>query len=288
MPADGVVSDSFAIRVFGAIRRYLLIRPDGTDPATLPTVVDLHGSGSWAEEHVAITDARAFAARGAIVAVPEAGIRFQMLAGWPTGWAWNVPGSPLPGETEPRATPDDVDFIRALTERLIDRHGADPRRIHLRGFSGGARLASHVMAWMTDRLTSVCCVAGVRFVEPAAGRLPPLLAIHGSLDAVNPRLGGSGPRWSEAVESAVSRWAAAHGCAPEPERREVCAGVREARYVDADGFAAVRLVDVADAEHSWPGTRHRDHVEQFGAPGSWDPALAHWDFVHEVERNDTR
>jgi polyhydroxybutyrate depolymerase len=258
MPPDGVVSDSFAIRVFGAIRRYLLIRPDGTDPATLPTVVDLHGSGSWPEEHVAITDARAFAARGAIVAVPEAGVRFQMLAGWPTGWAWNVPGS------------------------------VDPRRIHLRGFSGGARLASHVMAGMTDRLTSVCCVAGVRFVEPAAGRLPPLLAIHGSLDAVNPRLGGSGPRWSESVESAVSRWAAAHGCAPEPERREVCAGVREARYVDADGFAAVRLLDVANAEHSWPGTRHRDHVEQFGAPGSWDAALAHWDFVHEVERNDTR
>jgi polyhydroxybutyrate depolymerase len=288
MLAEGVISESFDIRVFGAVRRYLLIRPDGMDPATLPTVLDLHGSGSWPAEHAATTAARAFAALGAIVVIPQAGIRFRMLADWPAGWAWNVPGSPLPGETTPRDEPDDLGFIQALTDRLIDRHGVDPHRIHLRGFSGGARLASHLMARMTDQLASVCCVAGVRFVEPSAGWLPPLLAIHGWLDAVNPHAGGGGPRWSESVESVISQWAAAIGCGPTPRHRVVSGQIREARYVDAEGFAAVRLIAVADAEHSWPGTQHGDHIKQFGAPGSWDASQAHWHFVHEVERNDIR
>jgi polyhydroxybutyrate depolymerase len=288
MPTDGVVSEWFEIRALGTLRRYLVIRPGGTDPATLPTVVDLHGSGSGPDEHAAITAAREFAALGAFIAVPQAGIDFRMLADWPAGWAWNVPGSPLPGEDTPRDKPDDVAFMTALTNRLVERHGVDPDRIHVRGFSGGARLASHLMAVMTDRLTSVCCVAGVRFVKPSPGRVPPLLAIHGLLDTVNPFLGNVGPRWLESVESAVSQWAVASRCGPVRQDRVVSDRVREARYVDADGFAAVRLVAVADAEHAWPGTRHSAHIEQFGAPGSWAASQAHWDFVREVELNGRR
>jgi polyhydroxybutyrate depolymerase len=220
--------------------------------------------------------------------IPQAGIPFRMLADWPAGWAWNVPGSPLPGEMIPRDEPDDVAFIHALIARLVERHGVDPNRLHLRGFSGGARLASHLMARVTDQLASACCVAGVRFVEPSPGRLPPLLAIHGSLDAVNPYEGDGGARWFESVESVVAQWAHVFGCGPTPLRRAVSDQVREARYVDFAGFAAVRLITVADAEHSWPGTAHRDHVEQFGVSGSWDASQAHWEFVQDVELAGSR
>jgi pimeloyl-ACP methyl ester carboxylesterase len=68
--------------------------------------------------------------------------------------------------------------MAALTTRLVEQHGIDPRRIHLRGYSGGARLASHLTVAMADRLSSACCVGGIRFV-PSSGALPPLLAIHG-------------------------------------------------------------------------------------------------------------
>jgi polyhydroxybutyrate depolymerase len=283
MLTEGVTSEACEIRLHGSVRRYVVIRPGGLDPARIPTVIDLHGSGSWPEEHAAVTAARAFAAAGAVVVVPQAGIPFRMLADWPMGWAWNVPGSPLPGEAIPREQPDDIAFMGALTSRLTERHGVDPHRIHLRGYSGGARLASHVMAVMPQRLASVCCVAGVRFVAPPLAPLPPLLAIHGRLDAVNPYLGGSGPRWDASVESVIDRWAAVLGCEPAPRYRAASDQVREARYDDAEGFAGVRLIAVADAEHSWPGTRHVDHIQQFGAPGNWDASQAHWDFVREVE-----
>ena len=222
MQTEGVTSGAYEIEVLGSVRRYVVIRPRGIDPATVPTIIDLHGSGSWPKEHVAVTAGRAFAAVGAVVVVAQAGIPFRLLLGWPAGWAWNVPGSPLLGESVARDEPDDMAFIEALITRLIDQHGVDLRRIHVRGFSGGARLASHLMASMPNRLASACCVSGVRFVEPSPGQLPPLLAIHGGLDALNPYEGGSGPRWSESVESVVYQWAVASGCEPTPARKQHC------------------------------------------------------------------
>ena len=283
MHIDGVTSETYEIQVLGSARRYRVMRLRGVDSATVPTILDLHGSGSWPEEHLAVTAARSFAALGAVVVVPQANIPFQLLAEWPAGWAWNVPGSPLPGETIARDEPDDLAFIDALTTRVIDQHGVDPCRIHVRGFSGGARLASHPMAALTNRLASVCCIGGVRFVEPSSGELPPLLAIHGSLDALNPFSGGGGPRWSQSVETVVYQWAVVSGCRSTPEWRSVSDNVRETRYIDTTGFAAVRLITVADAAHSWPGTGHSDHIAQFGASGSFDASQAHWDYIHEVD-----
>ncbi|MGX9787494.1 alpha/beta hydrolase family esterase [Mycobacterium sp. MMS18-G62] len=279
---EGVTASAYEISVLGTNRRYRVIKPCGTEPATVPAIIDLHGSGLSPEEHVAVTDARSFAALGAFIVVPQAGIPFRLLAEWPEGWAWNVPDSPLPGESVARDEPNDIAFIEALTTRLIEDHGVDPRRIHLRGFSGGARLSSHLAVAMADRLASVCCVSGVRFV-PSSGGLPALLAIHGGLDFLNPYEGGSGPRWSESVESAVHHWAIAAGCAPTPQCRVISDEVRETRYVDTTGFAAVRLITIADAAHSWPGTSTSDHIAQFGAPGQFSASEAHWNFVHEVD-----
>lgn len=280
--ADGVISATYEIPTPGSVRRYLVLRPSGIDPATVPAIIDLHGSGSWPDEHVGVTAARSFAALGAVIIVPQAGIPFRLLADWPAGWAWNVPGSPLPGEVTAREEPDDVAFVSALASRLVDQHGIDPRRIHLRGFSGGARLASHLVSAVPDRLSSTCCVGGIRFV-PSSGRLPPLLAIHGALDSLNPYPGGVGPRWSESVEDVVRQWAVASGCASTPQYRMLSDEVREAVYLDAVGFPAVRLITVADAAHSWPGTSHRGHIAQFGTPGTFSASQAHWDFVHEVD-----
>jgi polyhydroxybutyrate depolymerase len=279
----GVIFEAYEFNVAGSDRRYEVFRLDGMAAGTIPVVIDLHGSGSWPREHAAITGAGELATRGAFVVVPRADIPFQFPPEWPAGWAWNVPGSPLPGEAAARDEPDDLAFVDALITRLVEQHGVDPHRIHLRGFSGGARLASHVMAAMPGRLASACCVAGIRFVQPITGKLPPLLAIHGFLDAINPYEGGIGPRWSDSVEAVVGQWAVAAGCESAPEH-VFSDDVREARYVDVAGIAAVGLITVADAAHSWPGTVNADHIARFGASGSFDASQTHWDFVCEVER----
>jgi polyhydroxybutyrate depolymerase len=265
-------------------RRYVLVQPTGHTTDSLPVVIDLHGSGSRPYEHIVITDARRFAAAGALVVVPEAAIAFRLLEGWPAGRAWNVPGTPLPGESIPRQEPDDVAFLGSLADRLIVQHGADPARIHVRGYSGGARLAAHAAVRMADRLASLCCVAGVRFPGSALAQdLPPLLAIHGELDIINPYHGGAGPRWSEPVPEAVGRWALSAGCHPAPRVSAPTATVRELRYTRPDGSTPVRLTTIADAAHSWPGSVDSSHHAQFGAAGTFSASRAHWDFLREIE-----
>jgi hypothetical protein len=46
-----------------------MLRSRGVDPATVPTIIDLHGSGSWREEHVAVTAGQSFAAAGTVIVV---------------------------------------------------------------------------------------------------------------------------------------------------------------------------------------------------------------------------
>lgn len=284
MFASRAIAQTHEFTTGGVVRRYSLIAPSDADLGALPVVVDLHGSGSNPHEHLEVTEAATSAARGALVVLPWAGIPFRLLEGWPAGWAWNVPGNPLPGETVVREEPDDVAFIGALIERLVQHHAVDAHRIHLRGYSGGARLCSHLLARIPGQLRSVCCVGGVRFVPPSsAAALPPVLAVHGCKDTFNPYAGGSGPRWSESVESAVQQWAATMYCEPAPRMDAPADGVLEARYVDPAGLGAVRLISVVAAGHSWPGTQHVDHIAQFGDPGAFSASHAHWDFVQEVE-----
>jgi hypothetical protein len=110
---EGLIAGIYEIRVLDMDRRYMVIQPGGIDPATVPTIIDLHGSGLSPEEHVAVTDARSFAALGAVMVIPQAGIPFRLLAEWPAGWAWNVPGSPLPGESAARDEPNDMARTRS-------------------------------------------------------------------------------------------------------------------------------------------------------------------------------
>jgi polyhydroxybutyrate depolymerase len=233
---------------------------------------------------MAITDAQLLAASGTLVAVPEAAIVFRLLEGWPAGRAWNVPGAPLPGETGTRQEPDDVGFLRVLIDRLVSLHRADPARIHLRGYSGGARLAAHAAMSIPGRIASICCVAGVRFPGTSGTRgLPPLLAIHGERDIINPYLGGNGPRWTYSVPEAVRRWAMSTECEAAQLESSIDSTVREISYARPDGSHPVRLTVIAAGTHAWPGTRDRQHCAQFGAAGTFSASDAHWRFMREVE-----
>lgn len=280
------------IRSGGRPRRYLMAGPAGVRCGELPVVVDLHGSGITPEDYFRITHGPWLAER-ALVVVPQAWTPFDILgalpyevnATLPPATAWNVPGTPLPGEAAPRVGADGVDeiaFLGDLLDDLAECHGVDRRRIHVRGYSGGARLASHLAAAVPSRLASVCCVAGVRFPDRLAPEMPPLLAVHGLRDALNPFAGGTKPHWLESVPDVVAQWAAHSGCT---ETREVWAphGAVETRHVRPDGTCPVRLVVLSETEHSWPGTEERHHAAIFGAPGAVSATRIHWDFVAEVE-----
>jgi polyhydroxybutyrate depolymerase len=239
----------------------------------------LHGSGFTADTYATTSDALHLAARGAIVVMPEAVIPFRLNPAWPWGFAWNVPNSPLPGESSPRQQPDDVAFIRAVLAACPHRYPGLP--VHLMGYSGGARLASYVAATESN-LASVGLVAGVRFPNEATAT-PPMLAIHGQRDTINPYAGSNNARWGAGVQTVARCWARAAGCLERPQLHVIMSGVQEERFAMVNGLSPVRLVSLTHVGHAWPGSTDAEHIAQFGDAGPW--SASHWlgHFFEEVE-----
>lgn len=271
-PADVVVERRTLVSG-GRDRKYTLVKPATGGSGGLPLIVELHGSGFDPAGQLRVSRSAELAARGAVVVLPQGQIRYSLFAGWPPGYAWNVPGSPLPGETMPRTEPDDVRFISDLIDALVSAPDSDPRiapdRVHVIGYSGGARLASHLAAQL-PRLASVACVAGVRYPRRLTGNAVAIIAVHGADDPINPYRGGAGDRWSESVPESVAGWAAASHCVMTPSRATIADGVTEVSYRPAASGAPVRLVTVADVGHAWPGTFDPDHLARFGPAGTFD------------------
>ena len=234
-------------------------------------VVSLHGSGFTAASHSAMVDAEALARRGAVVLTPQALIPFRFGTVLPAGFAWNVPGAPLPGETVARAGPDDVGFIGMVLMAARARHPDLP--VHLLGYSGGARLASHVLG-RDATVTSAGLVAGAVF--PPTGRAAAaVLVIHGRRDDVNPYASGAGARWPTGIGPTVRAWAGQSDAGVTGRRAELERGVTEQTFDVAGSVGrTVRLVTLDEVGHGWPGNRDALCRKQFGSSGAWS-ATAH-------------
>ncbi|HYO02219.1 MAG TPA: hypothetical protein VET27_10165 [Mycobacterium sp.] len=247
----------------GRDRLVLTLDPGAT--ARRRVIVSLHGSGFTSQTHDAMVDADDLARGGALVLTPQALIPFQYSAVFPEGFGWNVPGSPLPGEDVVRDEPDDVGFITTLLEVTRARHPDLP--VHLLGYSGGARLASHVLA--VDRTpTSAGLVAGALFPPTAASAVAAVLAIHGRHDDVNPYERGDSARWPTGIRRTMQSWANRSGDGDTHRLRELEPGVVEQRFDNSDTrYGPVRLISLDDVGHAWPGTSDPLCLRQFGPAG---------------------
>jgi polyhydroxybutyrate depolymerase len=270
------------ITVGGDERRFLLARPAGA-AGTLPLVIEFHGSGHFAEGQMA---ASGFAALGEreqfAVAAPEAALTVRVRPEWPEGRAWNVPGVPLTSGESPDG-PDDVAFVAALIGALVDDGVADPERVYLAGFSGGARLCSHLAGVMPERIAAIGTVAGLRLPPFNVLPPPPIIAFHSRADEINPYDGGAGPRWDLGVDETAAAFAERYGLSI-PESDEVHGLLRDV-YRDRDGRERLVAYTLDDRPHGWYGSRDPQHAAQYGTAGDIIDATAMiWDFFRGVHR----
>src|SRR5262249_31106141 len=126
----------------GSARRIALVHvPAGyTGKKQVPLVLNLHGSGSTADDQRLFTGMNRTAnADGFVVAYPQGAIPDG------SGFDWNVPGQPLIGGRKvPAGSPSDVAFLGALITTLEGSYCIDPHRVYATGFSGGARMTSQL------------------------------------------------------------------------------------------------------------------------------------------------
>jgi len=248
------------IDVDGTTRTYLLHRPPAAEKGEgLPLLIALHpftGSGKSMER---LTNFSAIADReGFLVAYPDGKQR-----------VWNSnPDAPSSIVGEPA---DDVAFLSALIDELVDRHGADSARVYITGASAGGLMAHRAAAELTDKLAAAASVmitlpkAFPDYVEPKSAL--PFLMIHGKADPFFPWEGGvvdEGPSRSNeylSVADSLGYWINNNGASTDGVKEELDdtdpndgTTVFRETYAPGDADAEVILYGVRGGGHTWPGS----------------------------------
>jgi len=208
----------------------------------VPLVVDMHGWGSSKEREAELSRlAEAAEARGYAVAYPAG-----FDASWNAGFCC---GGAVDDEV------DDVGFVVAMVERLIDEACIDRSLVYAAGFSNGAFMSYRLACEAAATFAAVAPVAGVMGTDvELCTPTEPLSVIHfHGTDDFNvaydgrPWLGVPGPR------DAMAHWAAHNGCAVDPVVTLELDDVTCETWPGCSNEAEVTLCSIAGGGHCWPG-----------------------------------
>lgn len=255
-----------SLMVGGVERTYLLHLPGRYDKAKpAPLVIVLHGGGGTAERMIRLTGAglNGVAEReGFLVAYPN-GIDKRWNDGRSkeeTGWRTH------------RENADDVGFISALIDELVETRNVDPRRVYVTGVSNGGQMAHRLACELADKIAAIAPVIA-QMPAHFAPRCKParpvsVLMMPGTDDPLIPWEGGTirfgrqtfGKALS--VPETVKFWTRHNACPETPEvssepDRDPADGtrVRKEAYSGCRDGTDVVLYAIEGGGHTWPGGR---------------------------------
>jgi polyhydroxybutyrate depolymerase len=233
----------------GVERNYELHAPPGYRPGvSIPLVVALHGRPSSAAKLRATTG------------LDDVADREGFLAAYPNGinGTWQAQGS--------AGAVDDVGFLRAVVDQLVETWGVDRHRVYATGFSDGARMSYELAVNASDIFAAIAPVSGpfewgrarsdsgYKPAEPVS-----VVAFSGSSDSI-----------ANQISYGLARWHRHLGCtAGEPVWIDTDKTVNRTVAKCADGSDAVDYV-VTGMGHGWPAAT--DHA------GAIDAGVVMWDF----------
>lgn len=257
-----------SLRVNAFARHYVVHVPPGAEQlGAIPVVVMLHGGGGKAKFAARETGWREKADQEGFLAVfPEAlppkPDRRSSFAFNPQ--LWNDGSDRF---YDGQAVVDDVAFLSAMLDQLVDRFNVDPGRIYFTGFSNGASMSFLLAAKLSKRLAAIAPIAGASWVTPTAEISGvSVLYITGTEDPLNPLDGGdlelanggqdivrSKPK--PPVRDSIEQWVSALNCQSEPEVNSTPEGVITERFSSCRDDNEVRYVRIEGLGHHWPGGR---------------------------------
>ncbi len=266
----------------GSERGYLLRIPRPISESPVPLVVQLHGRGIGPAMFDRWTGFGELADEaGFALAMPSA-IREIWNDGRYGDSTWN-------GHIEV----DDVGFLLAVIDDVIEHHAIDPARVYLVGMSNGATMAGRVAWERPDRIAAVAQVAGTGAVGLISEHRPtvpvPLLQIHGTRDRFAPYAGGRAGHWlrlfgrrpivpNVSVDEWARVWVERNAAADTPLVEAVAPDITVRRWRGPGPASDVAFYRVEGGGHTWPGARiwippHLGRVSH-----SMDAARVIWSF----------
>ncbi|HEU0075813.1 MAG TPA: PHB depolymerase family esterase [Dehalococcoidia bacterium] len=259
----------------GTQRSYRLFVPSSYDASTpMPLVLNFHGFGSNALEQERYSDFPALAEReGFIVATPD---------GTNSPQRWYIYGQLEPGYV------DDFGFTGELIDAISARYCIDSSRVYATGISNGGGITSLLGCRLNDRIAAIAPVAGSPYSPPAcsgAGPMP-VVAFHGTDDALVPFEGGPGGRLGlpiNPVRDNMRGWAEHNGCDLTLQTRRIAGDVVLESYGGCNGGANVQLYVIEGGGHTWPGAS-RDLAALGSTTHSVSATELAWRFFAEQAR----
>ena len=233
--------------------------PSSFAGAPVPVVIDWHGLGSDGTQQAIYSGYETVADAEGFIAVHPTGL----------GNTWE-----LYDEEDP--TRDDLAFVDALLDLLVEEWCADPQRIYSTGMSNGGYFTARLLCERADRIAAAASVAGTYHPEGCRpSRSVPYHAYHGTADIVVPFdgsgesiLAGDDPAlrtfFEQVMPDEFAEFAADAGCAPEPTSTTVGADVIRYDYADCASGTPMAFFEITGGGHTWPNSPIAGAVTQLG------------------------
>ena len=249
----------------GYKRSYLVHLPTGyTQNAKLPLVIAMHGGFGNADNLQNQSQLSVKAdAENFIVVYPE-GLKEGILnisswnAGWCCGWA-------------SKNNIDDVGFIDALLDTLIDQYSIDSGKVYATGMSNGGFMAYRLACELSNRIAAIATVAASMSMTNCTPERPiPIISFHSYLDEHVPYSGGigNGPslHHNSPQDSVLQVWAEANLCLNLNDTIIHNDQFLHRNWSNCDCESIIEQYATYDGGHSWPGGKQTlvgDSVSSF-------------------------
>ncbi len=224
-------------------RSYRWVGSPGAGSSPIPLVVALHGGLQSVESLERMSNLDQEAHRSGFSVAYPVGVQRTWNAGRCCGPA-------------ARTGSDDVGFVMAVVDRLIDEGVADPARAYVTGISNGGMLAYRLATEHADRFAAIATVAASMVNDGRPSAPVSVLHIHGTRDRMVPFAGGIGQRSLTRVvhpstREVVDRWRGFAGATGEPAITHDPPATIET-WTAPDG-TEVALCSIERGGHVWPG-----------------------------------
>lgn len=155
---------------------------------------------------------------------------------------------------------DDVNFVNALIDTLLENFQIDENRIYACGYSLGGDMSFELACKLSNRIAAIASVARTMRADPIDYCKPDhptgVLTILGTNDFISPYDGivFNGIEYYLSAAATHTYWASFNGCGKTPSMREVSTSVKRYIWTTSLGCNYVEELKVNGGGHDWPGS----------------------------------
>ncbi|MFZ1081370.1 MAG: PHB depolymerase family esterase [Candidatus Kryptoniota bacterium] len=217
---------------------HLHVPPSYDGMSRMPLVIAIHGASASAIDFESMTGFSSKAdEEGFIVVYPQ---------GTGNPISWNAGSCCYSAVTD---NVNDVGFISAMIDSLLNRYKIDSTRIYAAGFSNGSMMAYRLAAELSNKIAAGSGQMVLKSINPSRGVA--IIHFHGLEDHTVP-YDGSTLYSIPPVDTALSIWRRINGCNVTPDLLCDSDGVLATMWAAGGTGADIILYLSSSGGHSWP------------------------------------